>query len=140
MCVSPQDNTISFWSVGNPETSNEDGFEGDPQLLCDQKHNGDVLDLQVRPLWLPAAVQHQCVTFTGPLAQKYIIHMSLIMSCAASLTGCRYIYKLSQVLFCFVFVQFLDQDRIVTASSTGAVTIFRHHQNNQVHTGSVTYL
>lgn len=30
-------------------------------------------------------------------------------------------------------LQFLDQDRIVTASSTGAVTIFRHHQNSQVH-------
>ncbi|KAI1240918.1 hypothetical protein IHE44_0009367 [Lamprotornis superbus] len=26
---------------------------------------------------------------------------------------------------------FLDQERIVVASSTGAVTIFRHHQNNQ---------
>ncbi|MEE6525537.1 hypothetical protein FKM82_025603, partial [Ascaphus truei] len=26
---------------------------------------------------------------------------------------------------------FLDQERLVTASSTGSVTIFRHHQNNQ---------
>lgn len=35
----------------------------------------------------------------------------------------------------FVSLQFLDQERIVTASSTGAVTIYRHHQsNNQVHT------
>lgn len=25
----------------------EDGFEGDPQLLCEYKHDGDVLDLQV---------------------------------------------------------------------------------------------
>ncbi|TWW68599.1 Nucleoporin Nup43 [Takifugu flavidus] len=67
------DNKISFWSIGNHETSaNDDGFEGDPQLLCEQRHKGDVLELQ-----------------------------------------------------------FLDPDRIVTASSTGAVTIFRHHQNNQ---------
>ncbi|KAG8583050.1 hypothetical protein GDO81_008261 [Engystomops pustulosus] len=28
-------------------------------------------------------------------------------------------------------LQFLDQERIVTASSTGRVTIFRHHQGNQ---------
>ncbi|KAH0622372.1 hypothetical protein JD844_024628 [Phrynosoma platyrhinos] len=28
-------------------------------------------------------------------------------------------------------MQFLDQERIVAASSTGSVTIFRHHQNNQ---------
>lgn len=34
--------------------------------------------------------------------------------------------------FSFMYLQFLDQDRIVTASSTGAVTIFRHHQNSQV--------
>lgn len=25
----------------------EDGFEGEPQLICEQKHDGDVLDLQV---------------------------------------------------------------------------------------------
>lgn len=57
MSISQQDNKISFWSIGNPETSaNEDGFEGDPQLLCDHKHNGDVLDLQVRPLWQSAGV------------------------------------------------------------------------------------
>ncbi|KAG8011387.1 Nucleoporin Nup43 [Nibea albiflora] len=67
------DNKISFWSIGNAAASGlEDGFEGDPQLLCEHKHDGDVLDLQ-----------------------------------------------------------FLDQDKIVTASSTGAVTIFRHHQNSQ---------
>nr|XP_060609530.1 nucleoporin Nup43 [Anolis sagrei ordinatus] len=28
-------------------------------------------------------------------------------------------------------MQFLDQERIVAASSTGSVTVFRHHQNNQ---------
>ncbi|XP_006792788.1 nucleoporin Nup43 [Neolamprologus brichardi] len=68
-----EDNRISIWSIGsNLSTSMEDGFEGDPQLICEHKHDGDVLDLQ-----------------------------------------------------------FLDQDRIVTASSTGAVTIFRHHQNSQ---------
>ncbi|TMS12370.1 Nucleoporin Nup43 [Larimichthys crocea] len=68
-----EDNKISFWSIGNNGSSGlEDGFEGDPQLLCEHKHDGDVLDLQ-----------------------------------------------------------FLDQDKIVTASSTGAVTIFRHHQNSQ---------
>uniref|UniRef100_H3DP76 Nucleoporin 43 n=1 Tax=Tetraodon nigroviridis TaxID=99883 RepID=H3DP76_TETNG len=68
-----EENKVSFWSIGSHEASaNEDRFEGDPQLLCDQRHNGDVLDLQ-----------------------------------------------------------FLDPDRVVTASSTGAVTIFHHHQNNQ---------
>lgn len=29
----------------------DDGFEGDPQLLCEHKHDGDVLDLQVRHSW-----------------------------------------------------------------------------------------
>lgn len=68
-----EDNKVSFWSIGNHGSSGmDDEFEGDPQLLCEQKHDGDVLD-----------------------------------------------------------IEFLDQDRIVTASSTGAVTIFRHHQNSQ---------
>nr|XP_015803110.2 nucleoporin Nup43 isoform X2 [Nothobranchius furzeri] len=68
-----EENKISIWSVGNYENSGlEDGFEGDPQLICENKHDGDVLGLQ-----------------------------------------------------------FLDQERIVTASSTGAVTIFRHHHNSQ---------
>uniref|UniRef100_W5NK62 Nucleoporin 43 n=1 Tax=Lepisosteus oculatus TaxID=7918 RepID=W5NK62_LEPOC len=68
------DNKVSIWSVGELSvTSMEDEFEGDPQLLCDYRHGGDVMDLQ-----------------------------------------------------------FLDHERIVTASSTGAVTIFRHHHNSQV--------
>ncbi|KAI1897452.1 hypothetical protein AGOR_G00083430 [Albula goreensis] len=68
-----EDNKVSIWSIGEHGVSNmDDEFEGDPQLLCEYKHNGDVLDLQ-----------------------------------------------------------FLDQERIVTASSTGAVTVFRHHQNSQ---------
>ena len=46
-----QDNKISFWSIGSHGSSSvEDGFEGDPQLLCEHKHDGDVLDLQVRLL------------------------------------------------------------------------------------------
>ncbi|KAL0967357.1 hypothetical protein UPYG_G00251220 [Umbra pygmaea] len=66
-----EDNRISIWSIGeNGVSSMDDEFEGDPQLVCEHKHNGDVMDLQ-----------------------------------------------------------FLGQDRIVTASSTGAVTIFRHHHN-----------
>uniref|UniRef100_A0A4W5MWR5 Nucleoporin 43 n=1 Tax=Hucho hucho TaxID=62062 RepID=A0A4W5MWR5_9TELE len=68
-----EDNSISIWSIGeNGVSIMDDEFEGDPQLVCEYKHNGDVLDLQ-----------------------------------------------------------FLDQDRIVTASSTGAVTIFQHHHNSQ---------
>uniref|UniRef100_A0A3P9AE62 Uncharacterized protein n=1 Tax=Esox lucius TaxID=8010 RepID=A0A3P9AE62_ESOLU len=68
-----EDNKISLWSIGDNGVSGmDDEFEGDPQLVCEYKHNGDVMDLQ-----------------------------------------------------------FLDQDRIVTASSTGAVTIFRHNHNNQ---------
>lgn len=42
-------------------------------------------------------------------------------------------------LYYSIYLQFLDPDRIVTASSTGAVTIFRHHQNNQVLAGEVVY-
>uniref|UniRef100_A0A3B4YDR5 Nucleoporin 43 n=1 Tax=Seriola lalandi dorsalis TaxID=1841481 RepID=A0A3B4YDR5_SERLL len=42
-----EDNKISFWSIGNHGGPGmEDGFEGDPQLLCEHKHDGDVLDLQ----------------------------------------------------------------------------------------------
>uniref|UniRef100_A0A8C7Z5P7 Nucleoporin 43 n=1 Tax=Oryzias sinensis TaxID=183150 RepID=A0A8C7Z5P7_9TELE len=72
-----EDNKVSIWSIGNHNNSGlEDGFEGDPQILCEHKHGGDVLDLQ-----------------------------------------------------------FLDQERMVSASSTGAVTIFRYHPNT--HTISV---
>ncbi|XP_030053921.1 nucleoporin Nup43 [Microcaecilia unicolor] len=68
-----EENKVSVWSIGDFGSLNADGdYEGDHQLLCDIKHNGDVLDMQ-----------------------------------------------------------FLDQERIVTASSSGSVTIFRHHQNNQ---------
>ncbi|RXM99304.1 Nucleoporin Nup43 [Acipenser ruthenus] len=66
----PQDNTVSIWSVA--EQAVQDKYEGDPQLLCEYKHDGDVMDLQ-----------------------------------------------------------FMDQERIITASSTGSVTIFRHYPNSQ---------
>lgn len=47
--VDLQDNKVSIWSIGNHKNSGlEDGFEGDPQILCEHKHGGDVLDLQVR--------------------------------------------------------------------------------------------
>ena len=49
-----QDNKISFWSIGNHGILGmEDGFEGEPQLLCEHKHDGDVLDLQVSHSWRP---------------------------------------------------------------------------------------
>ncbi|XP_025900192.1 nucleoporin Nup43 [Nothoprocta perdicaria] len=68
-----EDNRISIWSVGDLGSVGLNGeYQGEPQLLCDIRHNGDVMDMQ-----------------------------------------------------------FLDQERIVVASSTGDVTIFRHHQNNQ---------
>nr|XP_057912868.1 nucleoporin Nup43 [Doryrhamphus excisus] len=68
-----EDNTVCLWSIGhNGSSSLEDGFDGDPELLCEHKHEGDVLDLH-----------------------------------------------------------FLDQDRVVTASSTGGVSIFRYNQKDQ---------
>lgn len=42
-----------------------------------------------------------------------------------------FIWPFTFYLFIYLW-QFLDQDRIVTASSTGAVTIYRHHPNTQV--------
>ncbi|KAF2974387.1 hypothetical protein EK904_009947, partial [Melospiza melodia maxima] len=71
--VSVQDNRISIWSAGDLGNAGLNGeYHGEPHLLCDIQHNGDVMDMQ-----------------------------------------------------------FLDQERIVVASSTGTVTVFRHHQNNQ---------
>ncbi|XP_037099978.1 nucleoporin Nup43 [Syngnathus acus] len=68
-----EDNTVSIWSIGNHGFSSmEEGVDVDPKLLCEHKHEGDVLDLQ-----------------------------------------------------------FLDQDRFITASSTGGVTIFCYNHNNQ---------
>ncbi|POI23676.1 hypothetical protein CIB84_012576 [Bambusicola thoracicus] len=68
-----EDNRISIWSVGDAGSAGLNGeYQGEPQLLCDIRHNGDVMDMQ-----------------------------------------------------------FLDQERIVVGSSTGSVTVFRHHQNNQ---------
>jgi hypothetical protein len=46
-----QENKISLWSIGEEISGMEAEFEGDPQLLCECKHGGDVLDLNVR--WLP---------------------------------------------------------------------------------------
>ncbi|XP_053238121.1 nucleoporin Nup43 [Podarcis raffonei] len=68
-----EENKISIWSVGDFGSLTPNGeYHGEPHLLCDIEHSGDVMDME-----------------------------------------------------------FLDQERIVTASSTGSVTIFRHHQNNQ---------
>ncbi|KAJ3606609.1 hypothetical protein NHX12_026130 [Muraenolepis orangiensis] len=68
-----EENKIAIWSIGDGVFPGmEDDFEGDPQLLCECKHGGDVLDLH-----------------------------------------------------------FLDQERIVTASSTGAVTIYHLHPDTQ---------
>ncbi|XP_074846497.1 nucleoporin Nup43 isoform X1 [Carettochelys insculpta] len=68
-----EENKISIWSVGDFGSLGPSGeYQGEPQLLCDIRHDGDVMDMQ-----------------------------------------------------------FFDQERIVAASSTGSVTIFRHHQNNQ---------
>lgn len=39
---------MSLWTIGDHGVASmEDEFEGDPQLLCEIKHEGDVLDLQV---------------------------------------------------------------------------------------------
>uniref|UniRef100_A0A3B3DY37 Nucleoporin 43 n=1 Tax=Oryzias melastigma TaxID=30732 RepID=A0A3B3DY37_ORYME len=58
-----EDNKISIWSTGNQNNSGlEDGFEGDPQILCEHKHDGDVLDLQtisVLQQW-PRAHSYPC--------------------------------------------------------------------------------
>ncbi|KAM4772509.1 nucleoporin Nup43 [Rhinophrynus dorsalis] len=68
-----EENKVSLWTVGDFGVINlDEDYQGDPKLLCDIQHNGDVMDMQ-----------------------------------------------------------FLDHERIVTSSSTGSVTIFRHHQNNQ---------
>uniref|UniRef100_A0A8C3BDC9 Nucleoporin 43 n=1 Tax=Cairina moschata TaxID=8855 RepID=A0A8C3BDC9_CAIMO len=64
-----EDNRLALWAVGELGSGE---YLGEPQLLCDIGHDGDVMDMQ-----------------------------------------------------------FLDQERIVAASSTGSVTVFRHHQNNQ---------
>ncbi|XP_032041337.1 nucleoporin Nup43 isoform X1 [Aythya fuligula] len=64
-----EDNRLALWAVGELGSGE---YLGEPQLLCDIGHDGDVMDMQ-----------------------------------------------------------FLDQERIVVASSTGSVTVFRHHQNNQ---------
>lgn len=43
-----QDNKLCLWRVGENEGyTMEDEQEGEPQLLCECEHGGDVLDLQV---------------------------------------------------------------------------------------------
>ncbi|KPP79785.1 nucleoporin Nup43-like [Scleropages formosus] len=50
-----EENKLSLWSVGELGLSSmEEDMEGDPQLLCDIRHKGDVLDLStlsVSQLW-----------------------------------------------------------------------------------------
>ncbi|XP_051880387.1 nucleoporin Nup43 [Pristis pectinata] len=68
-----EQNKVCLWETHDIDSTESDQlFVEDPELLCEIKHNGDVMDLQ-----------------------------------------------------------FLDQERIVTASSTGSVTVFRHHPNSQ---------
>ena len=46
-----QENYVSMWSIGDFGNLDSDGgFEGVHQLLCSIKHDGDVMDLQVRLL------------------------------------------------------------------------------------------
>nr|XP_011752166.1 nucleoporin Nup43 [Macaca nemestrina] len=43
-----EENYVSLWSIGDFGNLDSDGgFEGDHQLLCDIRHHGDVMDLQV---------------------------------------------------------------------------------------------
>ena len=56
--VSLQDNRVSVWSVGDAGSAGLNGeYQGEPQLLCDIRHDGDVMDMQVRELlcrgWSP---------------------------------------------------------------------------------------
>lgn len=68
-----EDNKLSIWTIeSDGAVCMEDELEGDPRLVCDIKHDGDVLDLQ-----------------------------------------------------------FLDADRLITASSSGAVSIFQHSSKNE---------
>uniref|UniRef100_A0A8C7A097 Nucleoporin 43 n=1 Tax=Nothoprocta perdicaria TaxID=30464 RepID=A0A8C7A097_NOTPE len=42
-----EDNRISIWSVGDLGSVGLNGeYQGEPQLLCDIRHNGDVMDMQ----------------------------------------------------------------------------------------------
>lgn len=44
-----QENKISIWSVGDAESVCPNGeYQGEPQLLCDIRHYGDVMDMQVK--------------------------------------------------------------------------------------------
>uniref|UniRef100_F7FV97 Uncharacterized protein n=1 Tax=Monodelphis domestica TaxID=13616 RepID=F7FV97_MONDO len=44
-----EENSVSLWCIGDfGNLSTDGGLEGDHQLLCDIKHHGDVMDLQVR--------------------------------------------------------------------------------------------
>lgn len=47
--VSVQDNRISIWSAGDLGNAGLNGeYHGEPHLLCDIQHNGDVMDMQVK--------------------------------------------------------------------------------------------
>lgn len=80
---------------------------------------------------------------TGIAATVETLHFKTFDNKTVGLITLVHILLLYLLFFFMYFIyscilsQFLDQDRIVTASSTGAVTIFRLHQNSQVHTGSV---
>lgn len=47
--VSVQDNRVSLWSAGDLGNAGLNGeYHGEPRLLCDIQHNGDVMDMQVK--------------------------------------------------------------------------------------------
>ncbi|XP_049759232.1 nucleoporin Nup43 isoform X2 [Elephas maximus indicus] len=64
-----EENYVSLWSIGDFGNLDSDGgFEGDHQLLCDIRHDGDVMDLQT------LSVSHQWTTahcHTGPGSPSY---------------------------------------------------------------------
>uniref|UniRef100_A0A3B5MK75 Nucleoporin 43 n=1 Tax=Xiphophorus couchianus TaxID=32473 RepID=A0A3B5MK75_9TELE len=62
-----EENKVSVWSIGNLGSSGlEDGFEGDPQLICEQKHDGDVLDLQTMSICKHWARAHRYPSDNAP--------------------------------------------------------------------------
>ncbi|MEE6511815.1 hypothetical protein FKM82_018620 [Ascaphus truei] len=43
-----EENKVSMWSTGDFGAINlDEEYQGEPRLLCDIKHSGDVMDMQV---------------------------------------------------------------------------------------------
>ncbi|KTG03346.1 hypothetical protein cypCar_00014519 [Cyprinus carpio] len=98
--------SVSIWSLGDDDSDTDGEFDEEPRLLCDSEHDGDVTDLQL-------SLQHIKMKLPLYLKSKNISYFTKISKLQQSRNKTH------------LQSPFLDGDRLVSASSSGAVAILK---------------